>query len=103
MKMKITPDFFIYLSMVLFSIGLIGVLVRRNLIVIFMFIELMLNAVNLSFIAYSYKLGQVDGQIYVFFVMVLAAVEVAVGLGLIMLIYRNKKSLDVDEINIMKN
>ncbi len=103
MKMKITPDFFIYLSMVLFSIGLIGVLVRRNLIVVFMFIELMLNAVNLSFIAYSYKLGQVDGQIYVFFVMVLAAVEVAVGLGLIMLIYRNKKSLDVDEINIMKN
>ena len=101
--MKITPDFFIVLSVILFTIGLIGVLIRRNLIVIFMFIELMLNAVNLSFIAYSYKLGQVDGQIYVFFVMVLAAVEVAVGLGLIMLIYRNKKTLDVDDINIMKN
>ncbi len=101
--MEITPNFFIILSVILFTIGLIGVLVRRNLIIIFMFIELMLNAVNLSFIAYSYKLGQVDGQIYVFFVMVLAAVEVAVGLGLIMLIYRNKKTLDVDDINIMKN
>ncbi len=101
--MRITPDFFVILSVILFTIGLIGVLIRRNLIIIFMFIELMLNAVNLSFIAYSYKLGQVDGQIYVFFVMVLAAVEVAVGLGLIMLIYRNKKTLDVDDINIMKN
>jgi len=90
------------LSAILFSLGTFGVLTRRNAIVIFMCIELMLNAVNLSFIALSHHLGNIDGQVFVFFVMTVAAAEAAVGLALMIAFYRNKESIDVDEINLLK-
>lgn len=90
------------LSSVLFSIGVVGVIVRRNPIVIFMSIELMLNAVNLSFVAFSRIIGSLNGQVFVFFVIVVAACEVAVGLAIIVEIYRTKASVDVDELNMMK-
>jgi len=91
------------LSAVLFSIGVVGVVVRRNPLVIFMSIELMLNAVNLSFIAFSYQLKQVDGHLFTFFVMVVAAAEAAVGLAIILTVYKNRNTLDVDDVNSMKN
>ena len=90
------------LSAILFSLGTFGVLTRRNAIVIFMCIELMLNAVNLSFIAISHHLGNIDGQVFVFFVMTVAAAEAAVGLALMIAFFRNKESIDVDEINLLK-
>jgi len=90
------------LSAILFSLGTYGVLTRRNAIVIFMCIELMLNAVNLSFIALSHHLGNIDGQVFVFFVMTVAAAEAAVGLALMIAYFRNKESIDVDEINLLK-
>jgi NADH-quinone oxidoreductase subunit K len=90
------------LSAVLFTIGVIGVLVRRNAIVIFMCIEMMLNAVNLTFITFSRYLNSLDGQIFVFLVMTVAAVEVAVGLAIVVSIFRLKETTDVDEINLMK-
>ncbi|HEX9655271.1 MAG TPA: NADH-quinone oxidoreductase subunit NuoK [bacterium] len=95
-------SYYLLLSGILFAIGVIGVLTRRNAIVIFMAIELMLNAVNLAFIAFSKHLNSLDGQIFVFFVMVVAAAEVAVGLALIVAIFRLRESVYVDEINIMK-
>jgi len=95
-------SYYLLLSGSLFTIGVIGVLTRRNAIVIFMSIELMLNAVNLSLIAFSKQLNSLDGQIFVFFVMVVAAAEVAVGLALIVAIFRIKESVYVDEINLMK-
>jgi len=90
------------LSAILFTIGVIGVLVRRNAIVIFMCIEMMLNAVNLTFITFSRYLNSLDGQIFVFLVMTVAAVEVAVGLAILVSIFRLKETTDVDEINLMK-
>jgi len=90
------------LSAILFSIGTFGVLTRKNMIVIFMCIELMLNSVNLTFIALSRHLGNMDGQIFVFFVMTVAAAEAAVGLALIIAFYRNKESVDVDDFNLLK-
>ena len=90
------------LSAILFAIGVTGVLLRRNLIIIFMAIELMLNAVNLSFVALAQHYGGMDGQIAVFFVMSVAAAEVAVGLAIILLIYRGKETLNVDDFNLMK-
>jgi NADH-quinone oxidoreductase subunit K len=87
---------------VLFTLGVIGVLVRRNAIVIFMSVELMLNAANLAFIIFARALNQIDGQIFVFFVMVVAAAEVAVGLALIVTIFRTKQSINVDSINSLK-
>jgi NADH-quinone oxidoreductase subunit K len=90
------------LSAILFSLGTIGVLTRRNAIVIFMCIELMLNAVNLSFIALSHHLGNMDGQIFVFFVMTVAAAEAAVGLALMIAFFRNRESIDVEEFNLLK-
>jgi len=95
-------SYYLILSAVLFTVGVIGVLVRRNAIVIFMSIELMLNAVNLSFVAISRHLDSLDGQIFVFFVMTVAAAEVAVGLAIIINLFRNKETVNVDEINIMK-
>lgn len=100
--MAIPISYYLILSGILFVIGVIGVLTRRNAIVIFMSIELMLNAVNLTFIAFSKHLNSLDGQIFVFFVMVVAAAEVAVGLALIVAIFRLRESVYVDEINIMK-
>jgi NADH-quinone oxidoreductase subunit K len=89
------------LSAVLFCIGTFGVLTRKNPIVIFMSVELMLNAVNLSFITFSRTQGY-DGQIFAFFVMTVAAAEVAVGLGIIVAIFRERHNIDVDEVNLLK-
>lgn len=93
---------YIALSVVLFSIGVLGVLIRRNAIVIFMSIELMLNAVNLLLAAFSAYRGDPAGQIFVFFIMAVAAAEVAVGLAIIVMIYRNTRSIDIDLLNRLK-
>ena len=98
----ITPTHYMLLSAALFIIGVIGVMVRRNLIIIFMSIELMLNAVNLSFVAFSKMHGQMDGQIFVFFVMSVAAAEVAVGLAILVAIFRNRETASVDEVHLLK-
>ena len=98
----ITTSHFVILSGVLFVIGIVGVLVRRNAILIFMSIELMLNAANLAFVAFARGFDRLDGQIISFFVMTVAAAEVAVGLALIVTIFKTKRSIDVDEINSMK-
>jgi NADH-quinone oxidoreductase subunit K len=90
------------LSGLLFTLGVIGVLTRRNAIIIFMSVELMLNAANLAFVAFARAFNQLDGQIMVFFVMVVAAAEVAVGLALIVTIFRTKQSINVDDIHSMK-
>lgn len=95
-------SYYLILSAILFTVGVVGVLVRRNAIIIFMSIELMLNAVNLSFVAISKHLDSLDGQVFVFFVMTVAAAEVAVGLAIIINLFRNKETVNVDEINIMK-
>ena len=87
---------------ILFAMGTYGVLTRRNAIVIFMCIELMLNSVNLTFIALSHHLQSMDGQIFVFFVMAVAAAEAAVGLALMITFYRNRESIDVDDMNLLK-
>ena len=89
-------------SAILFALGTYGVLTRRNAIVIFMCIELMLNSVNLTFIALSRHLNNLDGQIFVFFVMTVAAAEAAVGLALMIAFYRNRETIDVAQINILK-
>ncbi len=93
---------YLILSAILFSIGTIGVLTRRNAIVIFMCVEMMLNAVNLTFIALSKQVGNLDGQILVFFVITVAAAEAAVGLALMIAFYKNRETIDVENINLMK-
>ncbi len=93
---------YLILSAVLFSIGTIGVLTRKNAIVVFMCIELMLNAVNLTFVAFSRHLGNLDGQIFVFFIMTVAAAEAAVGLAMFIAFFNNRESIDIDDANIMK-
>ncbi len=95
-------EHYLLLSAVLFTLGVIGVVVRRSAIVILMCIELMLNAVNLAFVAFARYLNSIDGQVFVFFVMVVAAAEAAVGLAIIIAIFRHRESTDVDEINLMK-
>jgi NADH-quinone oxidoreductase subunit K len=90
------------LSGLLFTIGVAGVLIRRNVIIIFMSIELMLNAVNLTFVALSRHLGSMDGQVIVFFVMTVAAAEAAVGLAIILAIFRSRETTNVDELNLMR-
>ena len=90
------------LSAVLFGIGILGVFLRRNIITIFMSVELMLNAANLSFVAYSRSLGTLDGQILVFFVMTVAAAEAAVGLAIVLALQRHKDTLDVDVFSLLK-
>ncbi len=92
-------QYFIGLSAILFIIGILGVLIRRNAIIIFMSVELMLNSANLAFITFARMVQSLDGQVFVFFVMAVAAAEVAVGLALIVAIFRNKRSIDVDQIN----
>jgi NADH-quinone oxidoreductase subunit K len=96
-------SWYLILSAVLFALGVAGFLFRRNIITVFMSIELMLNAVNLTFITFSYQLGQVDGHIFSFFVMVVAAAEAAVGLGIILTVFKNRSTLQIDEISSMKN
>ena len=98
----ITPAHYMVLSAALFVIGMIGVLTRRNIIVIFMSVELMLNAVNINLIAYSNQLRNVAGQVFAIFVIVVAAAEAAVGLGIILAFYRNKETVNIDEMNLMK-
>ena len=93
---------YLILSVVLFCIGMWGVFTRKNAIVMFMCIELMLNAANLAFIAFSRHLNSIDGQIIVFFVMTVAAAEAAVGLGIIIALYRNRETINVDDVNLMK-
>ena len=95
-------SYYIALSAILFTIGSLGVLIRRNAIVIFMSIELMLNAANLLFIAFARTYEALGGQIFVFFVMTVAAAEVAVGLALIVAVFRTKHSIDIDEISSLK-
>lgn len=90
------------LSAVLFTLGVVGVLVRRNAIVLFMCIELMLNAANLAFVTFSRYSGRADGQVFVFFVMALAAAEVAIGLAIIVTVFRNRASVNVDEMNSLR-
>ena len=98
----IPVTYYVVLSAVLFTIGALGVLIRRNALIIFMSIELMLNAANLAFVAFSSVNNILDGQIFVFFIMTVAAAEVAVGLALIVAIFRTKKSIDVDQISTLK-
>jgi NADH-quinone oxidoreductase subunit K len=93
---------YLLLSGILFSIGVAGVLIRRNAIIIFMSIELMFNSINLSLVAFSSFLGSITGQIFVFFVMTVAAAEAAIGLAIIISLYRNKETVNIDEINILK-
>lgn len=94
---------YLILSAVLFSLGIAGFLFRKSIITVFMSIELMLNAVNLSFVAFSYQLKQVNGHIFAFFVMVVAAAEAAVGLAIILTVFKNRSTLNIDEVNSMKN
>lgn len=95
-------SYYVALSAILFTLGALGVLIRRNSIIIFMSVELMLNAANLLFVAFARQLESLDGQIYVFFVIAVAAAEVAVGLALIVAIFRNKQSINIDELNKLK-
>jgi NADH-quinone oxidoreductase subunit K len=97
------PDNYLYLSALLFTIGAAGVLLRRNAIVMFMCVELMLNACNLAFVSFSHMHGQLDGQVVAFFTMVVAACEVVVGLAIIMGIYRTRHSANVDEAHLLRH
>jgi NADH-quinone oxidoreductase subunit K len=96
-------SWYLVLSAILFSLGVAGFMFRKNIITVFMSIELMLNAVNLSFVAFSYRLQQVNGHIFAFFVMVVAAAEAAVGLAIILTVFKNRSSLDIDDVSEMKN
>ncbi len=102
MFQNIPLNFYLILSAILFITGCIGVLVRRNIIVIFMSIEMMLNSVNLTLVAFSAFMGDQAGQIFVFFVMSVAAAEAAVGLAIVLAIYRKKQTIYIDKINILK-
>lgn len=99
---QIPIDFYLWLSAALFTIGVLGVLYRRNAIIIFMCIELMLNAVNLLLVAFSTVLNDASGQVFVFFIMAVAAAEVAVGLAILVMMYRNTKTIDINILNRLK-
>ncbi len=99
---SIPLSWYLLLSAVLFTLGVAGFLYRKNIITVFMSIELMLNAVNLSFIAFAYQWRQVEGHIYAFFVMVVAAAEAAVGLAIILTIFKNRATLQIDDVDSMK-
>jgi len=100
--MTLPLEYYLGLGAILFAIGVMGVLIRRNAIVVFMSIELMLNAVNLTLVSFSRYMSDVDGQLIVFFVMTLAAAEVAVGLAIIVAMYRNKESININDMNLLK-
>lgn len=100
--MEVTVNWYIALSVVLFAIGTLGVLMRRNALIIFMSIELMLNAANLLFVAFARQFADVNGQVLVFFSLTVAAAEVAVGLALIVAIFRHRRSTNIDELRLMK-
>lgn len=95
-------SYYLALAVIMFIIGIIGVLIRRNALVVFMSLELMFNAANLVFVAYSRQYGALNGQISVFFVMTVAAAEVAIGLALMVAIFRTKKTIDIDQMNSLK-
>ncbi|MDX1994241.1 MAG: NADH-quinone oxidoreductase subunit NuoK [bacterium] len=98
----VPTEAFIILSMVLFTMGAMGVLLQRNAILVFMSVELMLNAANLALVAFAKQWGGVDGHVFVFFVITVAAAEVAVGLALIVAIFRSKQSINIDELHLME-
>ncbi|OFW10303.1 MAG: NADH-quinone oxidoreductase subunit K [Acidobacteria bacterium RIFCSPLOWO2_02_FULL_67_36] len=98
----ITPYHYLVLSAALFMLGVIGVMTRRNIIIIFMSIELMLNAVNINLAAFSQQLHNAVGQVFAIFVVAVAAAEAAIGLGIILAFYRNKETLNIDEMNILR-
>jgi NADH-quinone oxidoreductase subunit K len=98
----VNPAWFVDLSVILFVIGAVGVLIRRNAIIIFMCVELMLNAVNLAFVAFARVHGNLNGQVIAFFVMVIAAAEVVVGLAILLSIFRTRRSASVDDANLLK-
>ncbi|MFQ5870076.1 MAG: NADH-quinone oxidoreductase subunit NuoK [Candidatus Zixiibacteriota bacterium] len=100
--MPVPLGYYLGLAAIIFTVGVIGVLVRRNAIIILMSIELMLNAANLTLVAFSVHLQELSGQVFVFLVMTVAAAEAAVGLAIIVMIFRNKESVNVDNLNIMK-
>ena len=99
----VPTSYFLVLSAVLFGLGVIAFIFKRNILTIFMSIELMLNAVNLAFVAFSRALGQLQGQVFVFFVIVVAAAEAAVGLAIVILIHRNRGTLNVENVNSLKD
>jgi NADH-quinone oxidoreductase subunit K len=101
--MMVPTSYYLVLAAILFSIGIAAFLIKRNVITIVISIELMLNAVNLTFVAFSHMWHQISGQIFVFFVMVVAAAEAAVGLAIIISIFRTRQTLNVDEIDLMKS
>lgn len=96
------PDNYLYLAALIFTIGAAGVMLRRNAIVVFMSVELMLNAANLAFVTFARMHGNLDGQVVAFFTMVVAATEVVVGLGIIMTIFRTRRSASVDDADVLK-
>jgi NADH-quinone oxidoreductase subunit K len=98
----VPTGYYVGLSAILFVLGVIGVLTRRNAIIVFMSIELMLNSANLAFVAFAREFQEYSGQVFVFFVMTVAAAEVAVGLALIVTIFRSKRSINLDEVNQLK-
>ena len=98
----VPTHYFVILSAILFGLGVIAFIFKRNIITVFMSIELMLNAVNLAFVAFSQLWQRLDGQVFVLFVIVVAAAEAAVGLGIIILIFHNRQSLNVERINMLK-
>ncbi|HMM27261.1 MAG: NADH-quinone oxidoreductase subunit NuoK [Chloroflexota bacterium] len=100
---EVATELYVLLSAILFILGTLGVLLRRNAILVFMSIELMLNAANLALAAFARQWGNLDGQVLIFFVMTIAAAEVAVGLALIVAIFRTKKSINIDELHLFKN
>ena len=99
----VPTSYFLVLSAILFGLGVIAFIFKRNILTVFMSIELMLNAVNLSFVSFSRLLGQLQGQVFVFFVIVVAAAEAAVGLAIIILIHRNRGTLDVENVDSLKD
>lgn len=100
--MQIPIQYYLILSAFMFTVGVSGVLIRRNAVIVFMSVELMLNSANLTLVAYSSYLGNSVGQLFVFFVMTVAAAEAAVGLAIIIALFRNKMTLNIDEVNILK-
>lgn len=100
--MTVPVSYYLTLSAILFTLGLVGVLVRRSALVVFMSIELMLNAVNLTFVAFARQLGAMEGQVAVFFVVVIAAVEVVVGLAIIIAIFRTRDTVDIDDVDLLR-
>jgi NADH-quinone oxidoreductase subunit K len=103
MPASVPISWYLILSAILFGLGVAGFIYRRNIITVFMSIELMLNAVNLTFITFSYTLKKVDGHIFSFFVMVVAAAEAAVGLAIILTVFKNRQTLMIDDVSSMKN